>query len=101
MPAAFIIVDSHITDPERFKAYMAAAPASIAAAGGEYLVRGGRFESLEGNWQPTRITMLRFPGYEQAKAWYDGEMYRKARELRLGTTEHFHITLVEGIAAPV
>ena len=75
MPVAYLIVEMHITDPERYKAYMAAAPAAVKAAGGEYLVRGGKHEALEGDWQPHRVAMLRFPSYEKAKAFYDGEMY--------------------------
>jgi uncharacterized protein (DUF1330 family) len=97
MPCAYIIVESKISDPERFKAYMAAAPAAVAAAGGEYLARGGRLAVLEGDWQPTRITMLRFPGFEQAQAFYDGEQYRAARALRIGTTDRFNMILTEGV----
>ncbi len=97
MPAAYIIVDMKITDMEQYQQYMAAAPAAVAAAGGEYLVRGGRFEALEGNWQPERIAMLRFPSYEKAKAFYDDEMYRAARAKRLGATEFFNMVLVEGV----
>ncbi|NMM07301.1 DUF1330 domain-containing protein [Polaromonas sp.] len=100
MPA-YIIVDMQISDSEQYKQYMAAAPAAVAAAGGEYLVRGGRFETLEGQWQPSRIAMLRFPSYETAKAFYDGEMYRAARAKRQGATEFFNMVLVEGVAAPV
>ena len=101
MPVAYVIIEMHITDPERYKDYMAAAPAAVKAAGGEYLVRGGRHETLEGDWQPHRVAMLRFPSYEAAKAFYDGQMYRQARARRAGTTEYFNMVLVEGIAAPV
>ena len=101
MPAAYLIVTMHITDPERYKAYMAQAPAAVKAAGGEYLVRGGRHETLEGEWQPHRVAMLKFPSYEQAKAFYDGEMYTAARAHRAGTTEYFNMVLVEGVADPV
>ena len=101
MTAAYIIVDMKITDPEQYKKYMAEAPAAVAAAGGEYLVRGGRFEAMEGQWQPARIAMLRFPSYEIAKTFYDGEMYRAARAKRAGATEFFNMVLVEGVAAPV
>ena len=97
MPSAYVIVDMKITDPERYKAYMAAAPAAVAAAGGEYLVRGGRNEVLEGEWQPTRMAMVRFPSYEKAKAFYDDELYRAARAKREGTTEFFNMVLVEGV----
>ena len=99
MPAAYIIVDMLISDVEQYKQYMAAAPAAVAAAGGEYLVRGGRFETLEGQWQPARIAMLRFPSYKTAKAFYDSEMYRAARAKRHGATEFFNMVLVEGVPA--
>ena len=99
MAVAYLIVEMHITDPEAYKAYMAAAPAAVQAAGGEYLVRGGRHESLEGDWQPHRVAMLRFPSYEQAKAFYDGPMYTAIRAKRKGATEYFNMVLVEGVDA--
>jgi uncharacterized protein (DUF1330 family) len=99
MAAGYVIVEMKISDPERYKAYMAAAPATIAAAGGEYLVRGGRHESLEGDWQPARLAVLKFPSFEQAKAWYDGERYRAARANRAGATEYFNMVVVEGMPA--
>ena len=101
MAVAYLIVEMHITDPERYKRYMAEAPAAVKAGGGEYLVRGGKQETLEGDWNPHRVALLRFPSYEQAKAFYDGEMYSSARKLRAGTTEYFNMVLVEGVAAPV
>jgi uncharacterized protein (DUF1330 family) len=101
MTTAYIIVDMQISDMEQYKQYMAAAPAAVAAAGGEYLVRGGRCESVEGDWQPIRMAMLRFPSYDKAKAFYDGELYRTARAKRQGATEFFNMVLVEGVSAPV
>ncbi len=99
--SAYIIVDMQISDLEQYKQYMAEAPAAVKAAGGEYLVRGGKFEVMEGDWQPARIAMLRFPSFEQAKAFYDGELYRQARAKRAGATEFFNMVLVEGVSAPV
>jgi len=101
MPAAYVIVEMNITDPDRYKEYAARAPEAVKAAGGEYLVRGGRSESLEGDWQPHRVAVLRFPGYEQAKAWYDSEKYTQARSHRAGATDYFNMVVVEGVAAPV
>jgi uncharacterized protein (DUF1330 family) len=99
MPAGYVIVEMKVSDPERYKEYMAAAPATIAAAGGEYVVRGGRHESLEGDWQPARLAVLKFPSLEQAKAWYDGERYRAVRARRAGATEYFNMVVVEGYEA--
>jgi uncharacterized protein (DUF1330 family) len=101
MPVAYLIVEMNISDLEQYKQYMAKAPATIRAYGGEYLVRGGRFEALEGDWQPSRLAMLRFPSYEKAKAWYEQSDYVRVRQLRAGATEHFNMILVEGVEAPV
>ncbi len=101
MPCAYIIVDMKISDPEQYKQYMAAAPAAVKAAGGEYLVRGGAFAVLEGQWQPTRMAMLRFPSLDGAKAFYDAELYRAARAKRAGATEFFNMVVVEGVPEPV
>ena len=99
--SAYLIVDMQISQPEQYRQYMAQAPAAVQAAGGEYLVRGGRFEVLEGDWQPARMAVLRFPSYEQAKAFYDSEMYRQARAQREGATAFFNMVLVEGVSNPV
>ena len=101
MPDTYVIVEMQISDPEQYKLYMAEAPATVKAAGGEYLVRGGRSEVLEGAWQPARLAMLKFPSYDAAKAWYDGEQYRAARSIRSGATTHFNMVVVEGVSAAV
>jgi len=101
VPAAYLIVESSITDPEIFKAYMEAAPAVVKVFGGEYLVRGGRTAVLEGDWAPPRLTVLRYPSFEQAQAMYDSPGYVQARALRHGATACFNMVLVEGVEAPV
>jgi uncharacterized protein (DUF1330 family) len=97
MAAAYVIVTMNVTDPDKYKGYMGVAPAAIRAAGGEYLARGGKQETLEGDWHPHRVAVLKFPSYEKAKAWYDGEQYLHARAHRMGATEYFHMVLVEGV----
>ena len=64
-------------------------------------MRGGQHEALEGDWQPHRVAMLRFPSCEQAKAFYDSAQYAAARAKRAGAVEYFNSMLVEGVAAPV
>ena len=100
MPAAYLIVESNISDPEKFKAYMAVAPSVIRGFAGEYLARGGRMAVLEGDWTPPRLTVLRYPSFEAAQKMYDSPAYRAARELRAGCTACFNMVLVEGVDAP-
>jgi uncharacterized protein (DUF1330 family) len=93
--AAYILVDLTINDPQTYERYKLLAPASIAAYHGRYLVRGGRTEVLEGDWEPSRLVILEFPGVEEAKAWWDSEEYAAAKALRqsCAATE---MLLVEG-----
>jgi uncharacterized protein (DUF1330 family) len=95
--AAYIIADVKVSDEAQYAQYRALSPAAISAAGGEFIVRGGKHETLEGTWQPNRVVMLKFPTYEQAKAFYDSELYRAARAKRAGATEYFNLVVVEGI----
>jgi uncharacterized protein (DUF1330 family) len=99
--AAYIVVESQVSNPEVFKGYMNAAPEVVKAFGGEYLVRGGRSEVLEGDWNPKRLTVLRYPTFEQAKAMYDSPGYTAARQLRHGATAMFNMVLVEGVDGAV
>ena len=101
MPFAYVIVEMNITDAERYKVYMAEAPAAVKAFGGEYLVRGGRHETMEGDWHPHRVAVLRFPSYDAAKAFYDDAQYTRIRARRAGATEYFNMILVEDVAAPI
>jgi uncharacterized protein (DUF1330 family) len=101
MPVAYLIVEMNITDMEQYKQYMAEAPTAVKAFGGEYLVRGGKHETLEGDWTPHRVAILRFPSFEQAKAFYDSGQYAAIRAKRKSAVEYFNSVLVEGVAAPV
>jgi len=95
--AAYVIADIKISDETQYAQYRALSPAAVAAAGGEFVIRGGRHETLEGNWKPSRMVMLRFPTYDQARAFYDSELYRAARAKRAGATEYFNLIVVEGV----
>src|SRR5689334_11316345 len=77
--AAYVIVETDVTDPEQYEQYKAASPAAIAAGGGRFLVRGGELVVLEGDWQPPRLVMLEFEDLEAARRWYESEAYRRPR----------------------
>jgi len=50
--------------------------------GGKYLVRGGFYETLEGEWSFNRLIILEFESKERAKAWLNSPEYAPARALR-------------------
>src|SRR5262249_58010085 len=63
--------------------------------GGRFIVRGGKFETLEGQWHPKRLVVLEFPSVEQAKRWYDSEEYRPLKAMRFKASKS-NLVLVEG-----
>jgi uncharacterized protein (DUF1330 family) len=83
MPA-YVIVDIDVTDPERYEQYKAATPATLEAAGGRFLVRGGEITILEGDWQPSRLVVLEFENLAAAERWYESAAYQAAKKLRAG-----------------
>lgn len=96
MPA-YVIADIEVTDPEKYERYMALSLAAIEAAGGRFLVRGGRNEVFEGSWQPSRMVMVEFPNLAAARAFYDSDRYREARATRAGATGFFNMVVVQGV----
>lgn len=94
MPA-LIIVDIKITDPEKYEKYKTLVRPSIDKYGGRFVVRGGRSETLEGDWNPERIVVLEFESVEKAKLWWDSEEYRGPRDLRWSASTG-NMIVVEG-----
>ena len=80
--AAYVLNDMEITDPSLFEEYKKLSPATVAQYGGRFLARGGRTETLEGDWSPKRLVILEFPSVEQARAWADSPEYAPAKRLR-------------------
>jgi DNA gyrase subunit B len=59
------------------------AQAAIAQYGGQYLVRGGNSEVLEGKWTPPqRMVIVEFESIEQARRFYHSTEYQAARKAR-------------------
>src|SRR5438445_5735398 len=94
MPA-YIIVEIEVTDPVGYEEYKNLAGPTVEKNGGKSIVRGGKTEVLEGDWNPKRIVVLEFPTMERAKEWLNCEEYREPRKMRHRTAKTKMI-LVEG-----
>ena len=95
--AAYLVVEVDVHDAERYEDYKAMVPRSLEAYGGRFLVRGGKVETLEGDWAPQRFVMVQFPSLEQARAWWASEGYADAKALRQATATT-QMIVVEGVA---
>jgi len=79
---AYAILDVEVIDPEGYKDYVKLATESVKLHGGKYIVRGGKTETMEGEWNAKRLVILEFPSVEDAKNWLNSSEYAPARALR-------------------
>jgi|SRR4051794_1326567 uncharacterized protein (DUF1330 family) len=94
--AGYIVVEVDVHDPATYDEYRKLVPASLETYGGRFLVRGGKTETLEGTWAPSRFVILEFASVEQAKRWWSSPEYAEAKALRqrAASTE---MLVVEGV----
>ncbi len=93
--SAYLVVEVDVKDPERYADYRTMVPPTLELYGGKFLVRGGAVETLEGNWEPSRVVVIEFDSVQMAKRWWDSDEYREARNLRQATAET-NMIVVEG-----
>ena len=94
--AAYLVVDIDVTKPEQFEEYKKLAPAAITKYGGRYVIRGGAYETLEGDWKPQRVTVVEFESMEKGKAFYNSPEYQAAIKARAGAA-NMRMLLVQGV----
>lgn len=95
-PKGYVIVEIEVTNPEAYEGYKAAAAPLVAAAGGRYLVRGGKSEAREGAPPAGRVVVLEYPSFEAAKAFLESPEYAAIVHLRTDNTVS-RLMVVEGM----
>jgi uncharacterized protein (DUF1330 family) len=98
MPKGYWLPQIDVTDPEGYKAYMAATPPAHQKFNGVALVRGGKSEVVEGRARG-RCVIREFPDYATALACYRSPEYQSARPLRLQHSQ-CDFLIVEGYDDP-
>jgi uncharacterized protein (DUF1330 family) len=86
MPAYCFFNILEVNDPAKMEDYRSRVAATVDQYGGRYLISGGKFDVLEGDWQPVFPVMIEFPSLEQAHPWYDSQEYHELKKLRLAAT---------------
>ena len=83
-----------VTDPEAYKAYVAANAVAFGKYGAKFVVRAGRNEQPE---EPagTRHVVIEFDSYDTALACYRSPEYAAAMELRKDAASA-RLVIVEG-----
>ena len=93
MPA-YWIAHVEVSDPEAYGRYAKLASEAIAAHGGRFLARGGRYLQLEGR-DRARNVLAEFPSLEAAEACYRSPAYQAALAHARGAAER-DLVIVDG-----
>lgn len=95
MPA-YLIVNVDIRDRVAFEDYVRNVPSIVRKFGGEYLAVSDKAEIVEGNWQPHRLVLVRFPDMPTARRFLNAPEYAPWKELRQRVTRS-EMVAMEGI----
>ena len=82
MKTGFAIVNIEVTNSEPYKEYIDKVKTIAEKFGGEYLVRGGTNQVVEGSWQHSRTVVIKFPTYDKDLEWYNSEEYKPVKQIR-------------------
>lgn len=92
--SALWIAHVTVTEPEAYGRYAKAAGPVIAAHGGVFLARGGRYRQLEGK-DRARNVVARFPSFDAAVACYQSDEYQAALAHAKGASDRDLVIIEE------
>lgn len=95
MAKGYWIARVDVTDPEAYPKYVAANAKAFEIYGGRFVVRGGKFETMEGDAR-ARNVVIEFDSFDIAMACYRSPEYTEAKEIRLTASES-ELIVVEGV----
>ena len=93
--SAYVIAEIEVTDPAAYEEYRKQVLAVVQKYQGKFIVRGGRVDSREGGWKPSRIVVVEFPSLAQAQKFYDSADYAPLIKLRQKASKG-KLIIVEG-----
>ena len=91
----YIIVQINVKNIENYKEYLKYVTPIAKKYGGEYLIRAGNFEIMEGQWPFKRNVVIKFPNIEKAKEFYNCDEYMPIKKIRVNNSD-CNLIIIEG-----
>lgn len=98
MPKGYWIARVDVSNEEGYKPYAAANAAIFKKHGGKFVVRAGKFESMEGTSR-SRNVVIEFPDYAAALACYRSDEYQANIKVRQPHSS-IDLIVIEGYDGP-
>ena len=89
MKGYVVCVYQSINDENALKEYAVKAKVAVEKYEGNFLVRGGKKITTEGNESP-RTVVIEFPSFEVAEKFFYSDEYQKARSILQGKVIRHH-----------
>jgi uncharacterized protein (DUF1330 family) len=97
MARGYWIVRVSVNNAERYPDYLAAARLAFEKFGARFVVRGGRFEAMEGTSRERNV-VVEFKDFATALACYRSPEYEAAKAIRNANADADFV-IIEGVAA--
>jgi len=94
--SAYVILQININNQDNYQEYLNQVTTIVKNYQGEYIIRGGKSEVLEGKWDYQRTVLVKFPSYEVALKWYNSEEYAPIKKIREDNSEG-NCIIIEGV----
>jgi uncharacterized protein (DUF1330 family) len=95
MVAYAVFIRDRVRDPEPMQTYRDTVGATFAGHQATHRVQHGALQVLEGATMES-VVILEFPSSAVARAWYDSDAYRTARQYRHLAAD-YRAFIVEGV----
>jgi len=92
----YVVAEVDVTDPGTFQKYAEKTPGTLAPFNGRYIIRGGKFQSIEGE-PPKRFVVIQFESMEKALAWENSPAYEAIKPIRHSSAKS-RVFITEGVA---
>ena len=95
-PPAYTIGEIEVTDPATYQKYLEGTSSRVPAAGGRFIVRGGRTFVVNGA-PPKRIVVIQWESLEKAQAFFESDAYTQLIPIR-DKSSNVRAFVIEGVA---
>tara|TARA_Y100000590_G_C15702861_1_gene1007438 strand:+ start:1229 stop:1516 length:288 start_codon:yes stop_codon:yes gene_type:complete len=93
--SGYLIAQVNIINEEPYKEYIKKTSPIVEKYDGKFLVRGGKFKNVLGNWNFQRTVVIKFKSYEKAIEWYHSNEYAPVRKIR-EENSNGNVIIIEG-----
>ena len=91
----YLIAQINVKNLDKYQEYLKNVTPIAKKYGGEYIVRAGKYEVMEGKWPYKRNVVIRFPTLEKAKEFYNSKEYEPIKKIRIDNAEN-NLIIIEG-----